>query len=80
MRYALRVNLVKLFGHEFTHTFCKLDHFINASNACYIAMKRSSFVKRARVHLIQKSFMVLASGAVFTTPHFLCNTRMGQIS
>jgi hypothetical protein len=33
------VNLVKLFKHRFTQTFCKLDHYINRSNICCIAMK-----------------------------------------
>ncbi len=79
MRYAPRVNIVKLFWHKFTHTFCKLGHFINASNACCIAMKRSSFV-RIVSSFTPKKFYVIGFGAVFTTPHFLCNLRMGQIS
>jgi hypothetical protein len=29
----------KLFWSKFTHTFCKLDHFINISNICCIDMK-----------------------------------------
>ncbi len=41
-----RVNLIKLFWLKFTHTFCKLDRFINRSNTSCIALKRSSLQKR----------------------------------
>jgi hypothetical protein len=35
----------KLFWHKFNRTVCKRDHFINISNICCIAMKRSSLQK-----------------------------------
>jgi len=31
------VDLIKQFWSKFTHTFCKLDHFINIGNICGIA-------------------------------------------
>ncbi len=49
------VYLIKLFSTKFAHTFCELDHFINLSNICYIAMKRTNLQKEC-VNLCQKSF------------------------
>jgi hypothetical protein len=40
------VNLTKLFWHKFTHTFCKLDYFLNMINICCHAWERSSLQKR----------------------------------
>ncbi len=31
-----RVNLIKLFWCKFTHSFCKLDRFVNVKNICLI--------------------------------------------
>jgi hypothetical protein len=50
------VKLSKQFWRIITHTFCKLDHFINVSNICCIAMKRCSLQNRAS-KLTPKSFM-----------------------
>ncbi len=33
------VNLIKLFGVNLLTIFCKLDHFINISQLCCMAMK-----------------------------------------
>jgi hypothetical protein len=47
---------IKLSWRTFTHTFCKLDHFIKSSNICFITEKRSSLQKDL---VKQKSFMRL---------------------
>ncbi len=31
-----RINLMKLFWCQFTHSFCKLDRFVNVKNICLI--------------------------------------------
>jgi hypothetical protein len=40
------VDLIKQFSSKFSHTFCKLDRFININNIYSIAMKWSSLQKR----------------------------------
>ncbi len=41
----IRANSIKLFWRKFTHTFFKLDLFINIHNVRCIAIKRSSLQK-----------------------------------
>jgi hypothetical protein len=42
----LGVDLTKLFCVQLLTLFCKLDHFINVRNICFIGMKRSSLQYR----------------------------------
>ncbi len=53
-----RVNLIKVFWSKITHTFCKLDHFINISNICCIGMKRSSLQNRLRKFTPKKFYEI----------------------
>jgi hypothetical protein len=66
-----RVNLIKLFCCKFTHTFCKLDRFINANNNCLSAVKSSSSKTKAN-KLQQKCFMR-------STPCTCITFRLGQL-
>ncbi len=58
------VNLIKHFWHEFTYSFCMLDHFIKICNICCTAMKRSSLQKRVSKFTL-KSFMRSTPGPTF---------------
>ncbi len=53
-----RVNLTKLFWHDFTHTFYNLDHFLNSDNNCLSTEKITS---SQYLHL--KGFIRLSPGA-----------------
>jgi hypothetical protein len=39
------VSLIKLYGCNFTHSFCKLDHFITVNNIYYCIVKKYSLQK-----------------------------------
>jgi len=58
MKLGPGVNLIKLFEHKFTHTFCKLDHFINISSICYIVMKRYSLHSRVCKFMPKKFYEI----------------------
>ncbi len=60
------IYLIKLFSTKFTHTFCELDHLINLSNICYIAMQWSNLQKEC-VNLCQKGFKRSKPGVCGTT-------------
>ncbi len=61
------VNLVNLFWHKFTRTFCKLVHFITISNICCIVMKRYSLQKRVSKFMSKKFYEI--------DPWWLCITH-----
>ncbi len=45
------VNFIKLLWSKITHTFYKLDHFINIINMGCVAMKRSSLQNRVSIFM-----------------------------
>ncbi len=59
-------NLIKLFWRKFTHTFCRLDHFINAYNNCLVQWKNLAY-KPEWVNLHQKKFYEINSWPIFYT-------------
>jgi hypothetical protein len=55
------VNRIKRFWCKFTHTFCKIDHFINVNNNCYNAVKRSSLQSRVKKFMPKKFYEIDSS-------------------
>jgi hypothetical protein len=60
------VDLIKLFRRKFTHTFCKLDWFINAYNNCPSAVKRSSLQTRVSKLTPKKFYEIDSRGHIFS--------------
>ncbi len=52
------VDLIKICWSKFTHTFCKLNHFINTSNIYSIAMKRYSLQNRVSKFMPKKFYKI----------------------
>jgi len=66
---------MKLFWYKFNNTFYKPNHFINLSNICCIAMKRSSLQKELSKVMPKKFYKIDPrslqwSGAWFTQIRF----------
>jgi hypothetical protein len=51
-------NNIKLFCRKFTRTFCRLGHFINIFNICFIVKKISSFQKRVSEFCPKKFYKI----------------------
>ncbi len=72
-----RVNLIKLFWHNFTHTFCKRDHFINVT---IIFLYCEKFSAQESVNkFTQKCSMWLIAESYPMVEHLkMCFTRVGS--
>jgi hypothetical protein len=66
------VNIMKLSGHMFTYTFCKLDQCINISSIFCIAVKRSSLQQRVSIFK-QNNFYEIDTWGLYHKTFYSCN-------
>ncbi len=69
------VDLIKPFWRKFTHTLCKLDHFINISIICCITMKVSSLQYRVSKFTPKKFYEIDPGLTILSNNRLYCSIQ-----